>query len=101
MTEPYRLTATQALSLIQNGSLTVEEYAKSLLSRIEARDHIVKAWACLDPDFVLKEARKLDRIPPKKIGPLHGLAVGVKDVTLTKGDALSLPLHKSKLTGVG
>jgi hypothetical protein len=70
---------------MQKGDLTVEEYAKSLLARIKERDEVVKAWAYLDPEFVLTQARKLDQIPAEKRGPLHGIAVGVKDVILTKG----------------
>jgi Asp-tRNA(Asn)/Glu-tRNA(Gln) amidotransferase A subunit family amidase len=85
MAEPYRLTASEALVLLKKGDLSVEDYAKSLLSRIKERDHVVKAWAYLDPNFVLAQARKLDQIPPEKRGPLHGIAVGVKDVILTKG----------------
>lgn len=85
MTEPFRLTASQALKLIQNGDLTVEGWAKSLLDRIKERDHMVKAWAFLDSDSVLEQARKLDQVPPEKRGPLHGVPIGVKDVILTKG----------------
>lgn len=87
---PYTLTATEALAQMKLGSLTVEDYAKSLLSRITHRDEAVKAWAYLDPDFVLAQARKLDQIPPEKRGPLHGIAVGVKDVILTKGNNKTL-----------
>ncbi|OIW33466.1 amidase [Coniochaeta ligniaria NRRL 30616] len=82
--EPYKLTATEVIAQIRDGSLTVEDYAKSLLSRIEQRDPVVKAWAYLDPDLVLKRARELDQIPPDQRGPLHGVAVGVKDVIYTK-----------------
>lgn len=85
MIEPYLLTASKALALMQKGDLTVEGYAKSLLARIKERDEVVKAWAYLDPDFVLLQARKLDQIPAEKRGPLHGIAIGVKDVILTKG----------------
>ena len=85
MTEPYHLTATQALKLMKDGSLSVENYAKSLLERIDSRDEVVKAWAFLDPKFVLEQARKLDQIPAEKRGLLHGVAIGVKDVILTKG----------------
>ncbi|TVY85471.1 Glutamyl-tRNA(Gln) amidotransferase subunit A [Lachnellula suecica] len=84
MTEPYRLMASQVLASIQKGELTVEDYAKSLLGRVKARDDVVKAWAYLDPEFVLTQARKLDQIPAEKRGPLHGIAIGVKDVILTK-----------------
>lgn len=85
MTEPYRLTATEALALLKNGTLTVEDYAKSLLARISERDSAVRAWAYLNPNLILSEARKLDQIPAEKRGPLHGIAIGVKDVILTKG----------------
>lgn len=85
MTEPFHLTATDVLKLLKNGSLTVEDYAKSLLSRIQKRDAAVQAWAYLDPELVLSEAKKLDQIPPESRGPLHGIAIGVKDVILTKG----------------
>jgi Asp-tRNA(Asn)/Glu-tRNA(Gln) amidotransferase A subunit family amidase len=84
MAEPYRLTATEALRLLHKGDLTVEAYAKSLLGHIKERDPVVKAWAYLDPEFVLAQAKKLDQIPAEKRGPLHGIAIGVKDVILTK-----------------
>jgi Asp-tRNA(Asn)/Glu-tRNA(Gln) amidotransferase A subunit family amidase len=89
MTEPFRLTASQALALMQKGDLTVEDYAKSLLARIKERDHLVKAWAYLDPDFVLAQAKKLDKIPPLERGPLYGIAIGIKDVILTKGTIIT------------
>jgi len=84
MTEPFRLTATQAQAGFKNGSLSVEDYAKSLLDRVEARDSTTHAWAYIDKELVLQRARELDAIPPEKRGPLHGVAVGVKDVILTK-----------------
>ncbi|KAL2863988.1 amidase [Aspergillus lucknowensis] len=82
--EPCRLTATKALDLIRSNKLTVEAYARSLLSRIESRNAAVKAWAYLDPELVLEQARRLDEIPVDKRGPLHGLPVGIKDIMHTK-----------------
>ena len=84
MTEPFLLKASEAQTKFNDGSLTVEEYAQSLLSRIKTRDSAVHAWAYLNPKLVLQRARELDQIPPAKRGPLHGVAVGVKDVILTK-----------------
>jgi len=80
------------------------------LSRIQERDHVVKARAylgesllfysivhggicaesTLDEAFVLSQAQALDPIPPDQRGPLHGLAIGVKDVMNTKGIMWSL-----------
>ncbi|KAI1772380.1 amidase signature enzyme [Hypoxylon cercidicola] len=78
------LTAIQVLAQLKNNTITVEQYARSLLGRIEERDSIVKAWAYLDPAFVLHQAQALDRIPPNQRGPLHGLAIGIKDTINTK-----------------
>ncbi|KAL4744797.1 hypothetical protein BDW72DRAFT_199246 [Aspergillus terricola var. indicus] len=84
MAQPYLLGATQVLDLFKNNTLTVEQYAQSLLDRINVRDSIVRAWAYLDPEFVLEQARALDQIPYDERGPLHGLAIGIKDIANTK-----------------
>lgn len=91
MAELYRQTASQILQLLQKGDLSVEEYAKALLARIKERDDAVRAWAYLDPEYVLAQARELDQIPSEQRGPLHGIAIGVKDVILTKGNVPSRP----------
>lgn len=82
--EPYRLTAAQVAAKVRSGTLTVEDYARSLLSRIQERDDAVKAWAYLNPEQVLEQARQLDQVPLEKRGPLHGVSVAVKDVIHTK-----------------
>lgn len=81
----YKLTASEAAAAIKAGSLTVEEYARALLARVEERDSKVEAWAFLDPELVLKQARELDQVPAAERGPLHGVAVGVKDIIYAKG----------------
>lgn len=43
---------------MHSGELTVEAYAQALLSRISARDAKVKAWAYLDPTYILAEAKR-------------------------------------------
>ncbi|KAF5869166.1 putative glutamyl-trna amidotransferase subunit protein [Botrytis fragariae] len=42
------LSATQILSLLKDNVVSVEDYARSLLHRIDQRNDIVKAWACMD-----------------------------------------------------
>jgi amidase len=79
---PYRMSATEFLS--SNG-LKVEDYVRSLLDRIAARDAEVEAWAYLDSEYVLSQARQLDAVPLEQRGPLHGVPVGVKDIFYTKG----------------
>ncbi|KAF8196685.1 amidase signature domain-containing protein [Mycena galopus ATCC 62051] len=74
------MTATDFIA----SGLNVEEYVRSLLDRIAARDSEVQAWAYLDPEYVLSQARELDSIPLEQRGPLHGVPVGVKDIFYTK-----------------
>jgi Asp-tRNA(Asn)/Glu-tRNA(Gln) amidotransferase A subunit family amidase len=38
-----------------------------------------------DPQHVLTQARALDQIPQDERGPLHGVAVAIKDAFTTKG----------------
>jgi hypothetical protein len=85
MADLSRLSGTEALALIRHGAVTVEDYTTSLLSRIRERDHVAQAWAYLDPDLIIAEARRMDQIPLKERGPLHGLPVGIKDVAQTRG----------------
>jgi Asp-tRNA(Asn)/Glu-tRNA(Gln) amidotransferase A subunit family amidase len=80
----YQLTATEVLAKIRDSEITVEDYARSLLKRIESRDEAVQAWAYLDPDYVIKQAQALDAVPHSERGPLHGVAIAVKDVIYTK-----------------
>ena len=86
--ELYRLTAAEAANKIKQGEITVEEYARSLLKRIEARDEAVQAWAYLDPEYVIQQAKALDAVPKEERGPLHGVVIAVKDVIYTKGKVL-------------
>ncbi|KAI1652814.1 amidase signature enzyme [Daldinia decipiens] len=82
--ELYQLTATQALAKFKDGPVKVEEYARSLLARIEKRDDAVKAWAYINPEHVIQQAKWLDALPPERQGPLHGVAVAVKDIMYTR-----------------
>lgn len=87
-TELYRLSAVEVVSRTRTGELTVEQYARSLLSRIEERDPLVRAWAYLNPEYVIEQAKDLDDVAPQDRGPLHGVAVAVKDIIYTKGKPL-------------
>jgi Asp-tRNA(Asn)/Glu-tRNA(Gln) amidotransferase A subunit family amidase len=77
-TEPARMTAAEASTLISARKLSCEELLRSCLNRIAARDADVKAWLWLDPDHAIRRARELDKLERKS--PLHGIPWGVKDV---------------------
>ena len=78
----YRLTATEASARIAAGTLGVENLARACLERIAEREPTLRAWAYLDPAQVLRDARELDKTP--RIGPLHGIPIGIKDVFDTR-----------------
>ena len=79
---PERFSAVDALTRIREGDLTVEALAVSCLERIRARESAVHAWAYVNAEQVLEQARALDRAGPH--GPLFGLPIGIKDVFLTR-----------------
>ena len=56
---------------------------RDCLDRIAAREPTVHAWATIDPDYALMQARALDRMPSSR-GPLHGVPIGVKDIINTE-----------------
>ena len=76
------LSATQAGYKISTGEITSEELVQACLDRVEQIDGEIEAWAYLDHDYALDQARKLDIIRQAggPIGPLHGIPVGIKDI---------------------
>ena len=76
------LTATEAASEIARGAISAEDYTGACLDQIAAVESEVHAFAHLDPEYALKQARELDRIRSEggRIGPLHGIPVGIKDI---------------------
>jgi Asp-tRNA(Asn)/Glu-tRNA(Gln) amidotransferase A subunit family amidase len=79
--ELNRLSATQLVHAIGAGETTCEAVVRDCLDRIEAREHTIRAWASLDPDLVIRQAKALDRAgAATRDRPLHGVPVGVKDI---------------------
>ncbi|KAJ9614541.1 hypothetical protein H2200_002678 [Cladophialophora chaetospira] len=98
--ELYRLTASEVTNHLRLGDLTVEAYVRSLLSRIEAREPLVKAWAYVDPALIISQAQQLDQVPPHLRGLLHGIPIGVKDViyTIDMPTKHNSPIHEGSET---
>jgi Asp-tRNA(Asn)/Glu-tRNA(Gln) amidotransferase A subunit family amidase len=74
-------TAVDAARAIANGETTSEALVGACLDRIKAREPDVRAWAHIDPNAALSEARARDRVSP--MGPLHGVPIGFKDIIET------------------
>lgn len=71
------ITALEAVTAIEAGTLTAEKLVRGCLNRIAQRDGIVKAWAHLDPDQAIAQAKVADATPG---GLLRGIPIGVKDI---------------------
>lgn len=81
-TDLHLLSATVAVRLIRDGTISSEQLVEACLARIQQVDSQVQAWAFLDPDYALQQARAADqlRLSGQPIGPLHGVPVGIKDI---------------------
>ena len=68
--------------MIRDGVISSEQLVEACLARVRETDPQVQAWAFLDPDYALKQARALDqlRLEGKPIGPLHGVPLAIKDI---------------------
>lgn len=78
----HLLSATEAARLIREGVISSEQLVAACLARIGEVDGEIEAWAFLDPEYALQQARAADeeRLSGRSIGPLHGVPVGVKDI---------------------
>lgn len=65
--------------------MSAREHAERLLARIERLDPVINAFCAIDRELVLRDAERVDAIPPSRRGPLHGLGFGVKDLVDVAG----------------
>jgi Asp-tRNA(Asn)/Glu-tRNA(Gln) amidotransferase A subunit family amidase len=78
----HSLSASEAARLIRDGVISSEQLVEACLQRIREIDEQVQAWAFLDADYALAQARATDqlRLSGQPIGPLLGVPVGIKDI---------------------
>ena len=94
------MAACEAARLIRSGALTSEELVRDCLARIRELEPRVQAWAFLDEEHALAQARALDELKRsgQATGALHGVPVGVKDIIDTEDMATEngTVLHKGR-----
>ncbi|MGA7985059.1 MAG: amidase [Burkholderiales bacterium] len=80
------LSATDAARAIRDGALSSEQLTEACLARVREVDDQVQAWAFLDPEHALNQARARDqqRREGRPTGPLHGVPVAIKDIIDTE-----------------
>jgi Asp-tRNA(Asn)/Glu-tRNA(Gln) amidotransferase A subunit family amidase len=76
------LGVADAAAAIREGRATAVELVEACLARIDEVDDRIEAWAFLDRNHALAQAKAADdhRRQGKSTGPLHGVPIGVKDI---------------------
>jgi Asp-tRNA(Asn)/Glu-tRNA(Gln) amidotransferase A subunit family amidase len=93
------LGLAEAAAMIASGRITSESLVRACLDRIALREDAIHAWAALDADYALAQARECDRGPAR--GPLHGVPVGIKDVldTADLPTQMGSPIYAGRQSG--
>ncbi len=91
MDELHALTLREAAHAVASGQLPARELVAALVDRISQLEPSVQAWARLRAEQALSEAVQLDERLSRgeRVGPLHGVPVGVKDIVYTAGTETS------------
>lgn len=99
LTSLHWLSASDAARLIRDGVIRSEQLVEACLTRAQEVDADVQAWAFLDPDHALAQARSADefRLSGQPIGPLHGVPVGIKDII----DTADMPTENGSVLHAG
>src|SRR5690606_17824458 len=74
----HTCAATEIVAAVASGRTTCEAVTRACLDRIGERAPAVAAWAFLDADLALEQARACDRAGAR--GALAGVPFGVKDI---------------------
>jgi len=87
MTDLCFLPATEMALAVKKRKLSPVEIVDAFLKRIDKINPQVNAYCTLVPEMAREVAKKAEKElkPRKKLGPLHGVPVSVKDLTLTAG----------------
>ena len=90
------LGAAVAIALLRDGAITSESLVRACLHRIARDEARLHAWAYLDPDRAIAEARTVDA--RGRPAPLHGLPVGIKDIidTADAPTECGTPLYRDR-----
>ena len=72
------LSASEMAARLVRGEVSSVALVEACLARIEARDGALRAWAHVDPDLALTQARARDDEPRRSV--LHGVPIGIKDI---------------------
>ncbi|MGH7824798.1 MAG: amidase [Candidatus Binatia bacterium] len=99
LTDLHLLSAGEAARLFRDGVISSEQLVEACLARVRETDAQIQAWAFLEPDYALAQARAADelRLSGQPTGPLHGVPVGIKDIF----DTADMPTENGSVLHAG
>jgi Asp-tRNA(Asn)/Glu-tRNA(Gln) amidotransferase A subunit family amidase len=79
------LPAVVLADMVRKKKVSPVEVTKKFLDRIDKMNPQINAFVTVVPEMATEAAKKAESAVMKKekLGPLHGIPVGIKDVTLT------------------
>ena len=82
MTDLTALSTIEAAAAIGKGDIRSAELVAACLARVKAREGDIKAWAYLDPDHAMAQAKAADdaQRSGRGVGALNGVPVAIKDI---------------------
>jgi Asp-tRNA(Asn)/Glu-tRNA(Gln) amidotransferase A subunit family amidase len=102
MSDPWKLTLSEGLGKIAEGTLDAAEWTRSLLARIDGCEEQIKAWVHVDREGAPRAAKEVDDAlkADGDAGALGGGPIGVKDIIHVRGllcEAGS-PIYKGQIS---
>lgn len=96
----FAMSIAQAATEIRASRLDSAELVRACLDRVNAADGAIGAWAFLDPEHAMSQAKAMDerRASGAQLGRLHGVPIAIKDIFDT-GDMpteMGSPIHKDR-----
>src|SRR5881296_3849132 len=96
------LSATEQATLIRSRKVSPVEIVDALLARIDKVNPRLNAFVLINADQARREAKSAERAVGKRgarLGPLHGVPFGVKDLVVTRGvrTTFGTPLYRDNV----
>src|SRR4026209_1192367 len=78
----WEMSAGELAGLMGEGRVTAVEVVEACLRRIREIEETVQAWAFLDAEYAVAQAKGADerQLSGRPIGSLNGVPVGLKDI---------------------
>ena len=91
-----KISAVNALKMMEKGELTSEEYIMAFLDHIKKREPEVGAWTFLDNEIALKQARLADKRWKENIQPIENALDKVSQINGVEFDWKKLTKEEKK-----